>query len=41
MRPYVQENLRLSTGVASVDIANKQVVLKDGTNAASVVAYVA
>ena len=31
MRPYVQENLRLCTGVASVDVARKQVVLKDGT----------
>ena len=27
MRPYVQDNLRLSTGVASVDIERKQVVL--------------
>lgn len=31
MRPYVQENLRLCTGVARVDTDAKQVVLKDGT----------
>ena len=34
MRPYVQENLRLCTGVASVDVERKQVVLKDGTREA-------
>jgi protoporphyrinogen oxidase len=31
MRPYVQENLRLCTGVAGVDVENKQVLLKDGS----------